>query len=275
MIPQPSTVIHCSDITSCFQSIYNFLFAILIALAFLNFLYGAFLYLLSAGGVYPKDEGKKKMVNSIISVILALSIPIILYMIDPNIFKAKLQVPEVKVESPTNFSPDTSTLEDTEANMISSNFKENQDIVKIPENLTGIEVQASDKRTNNQLLPYLKRAGQIAAQKKCTLVVFSAYRSEKRQQDLWNKALAKYGSPEEARKFVAPPGHSPHNFGLALDIHIRGNNCKNKLKDIMCQAGFVNYAREGWHFEMFTNRWRNAGGQIIGNQATVRQCQHS
>jgi len=100
MIPQPSTVIKCSDITSCFQSIYNFLFAILIALAFLNFLYGAFLYLLSAGGVYSKDEGKKKMVNSIISVILALSIPVILYMINPNIFKAKLQVPEVKVEPP-------------------------------------------------------------------------------------------------------------------------------------------------------------------------------
>jgi hypothetical protein len=95
----PSEFIKCTDPTSCFQAIYNFLFAILIALAFLYFLYGAFQYLLSAGGVFPKEEGKKKMINSIIAVIIALVIPIFLNMINPGIFQVKLQVPKVKVES--------------------------------------------------------------------------------------------------------------------------------------------------------------------------------
>jgi hypothetical protein len=96
----PSEFIKCTDITSCFQAIYNFLFAILIALAFLYFLYGAFEYLFSAAGVYPKERGKNKMKNSIIAVIIALVIPIFLNMINPGIFRVKLQIPKVNVESP-------------------------------------------------------------------------------------------------------------------------------------------------------------------------------
>jgi len=95
--PQPSTVINCTNLSSCFQTIYNFLFAILIAWAFIYFLYGAFQYLLSAGGVYSKEEGKNKMKNSVIAVIISLSIPIILNMINPEIFKVQLRVPIVTV----------------------------------------------------------------------------------------------------------------------------------------------------------------------------------
>ena len=99
-IPQPSQLINCSDLASCFQNLYNFFFAILIALAFLSFLYGAFLYLLSAGGVFQKERGKNVMKNSIIAVIIALIIPVILNMINPSIFKSKLSIPQVTVESP-------------------------------------------------------------------------------------------------------------------------------------------------------------------------------
>jgi len=96
-LPAPSEIIKCENIASCFQETYNFFFAILIALAFLNFLYGAFLYLLSGGGIYSKDAGKKRMTNSIIAVIVALTIPIILNMINPEIFKVVLKIPEVKI----------------------------------------------------------------------------------------------------------------------------------------------------------------------------------
>jgi hypothetical protein len=99
-IKPPSEFIQCADPTSCFQSIYNFLFAILIALAFIYFLYGALQYLLSAAGVFPKEEGKKKMINSIIAVIVALVIPIFLNMINPGIFQVKLQVPKVDATLP-------------------------------------------------------------------------------------------------------------------------------------------------------------------------------
>lgn len=52
-----------------------------------------------------------------------------------------------------------------------------------------------------------------------TLRIESAYRSDERQAELWAEALQKYGSPEAARKWVAPPGHSNHRTGKALDIH--------------------------------------------------------
>lgn len=50
------------------------------------------------------------------------------------------------------------------------------------------------------------------------IYLVSGYRSEERQQQLWDAAVAKYGSPEAARKWVAPPGSSNHNFGLAADL---------------------------------------------------------
>ena len=50
------------------------------------------------------------------------------------------------------------------------------------------------------------------------LKITSAYRSPEVQAGLWESALAKYGSPEAARKWVAPPGKSQHNFGRAADF---------------------------------------------------------
>jgi hypothetical protein len=99
-IPSLSEFIQCSDLSSCFQELYNFLFALFILLAFLSFLYGAFLYLLSAGGVYDKEKGKNKMKNSIIALLVALIIPIILNMINPGIFRGELKVPQVQVTLP-------------------------------------------------------------------------------------------------------------------------------------------------------------------------------
>jgi hypothetical protein len=95
-LPRPSELIVCKNLASCFQAFYNLLFAILILLAFVYFIYGALQYLLSGAKVYSKEEGKKKMINSVIAVILALSIPIILNMINPGIFKVELKLPVVE-----------------------------------------------------------------------------------------------------------------------------------------------------------------------------------
>jgi hypothetical protein len=98
-MPTTATTTFCKDLPSCFQAIYNLLFALLIALAFLYFLYGAFLYLLSAGGVYSQEEAKRRMINSIVALLIALGMPMILYMINPEMFKVTLQVPEVTTTS--------------------------------------------------------------------------------------------------------------------------------------------------------------------------------
>ena len=54
------------------------------------------------------------------------------------------------------------------------------------------------------------------------LQVYSGYRSPERQAELYANALAKYGSPEAARKWVAPPGKSQHNSGNAADLKFNG-----------------------------------------------------
>lgn len=55
------------------------------------------------------------------------------------------------------------------------------------------------------------------------LQVTSAYRSPEVQAQLYQGALQKYGSPEAARKWVAPPGRSQHNFGTAADFAVNGS----------------------------------------------------
>jgi len=50
------------------------------------------------------------------------------------------------------------------------------------------------------------------------LRITSAYRSPELQATLYQNALAKYGSEQAARKWVAPPGKSKHNSGMAVDF---------------------------------------------------------
>lgn len=57
-----------------------------------------------------------------------------------------------------------------------------------------------------------------AQQDGLNLRITSAYRSPEVQAALWADAVEKYGSESAARKWVAPPGRSQHNRGLAVDF---------------------------------------------------------
>lgn len=50
------------------------------------------------------------------------------------------------------------------------------------------------------------------------LKINSGYRSPERQARLFADAVRKYGSEAAARKWVAPPGRSKHNAGVAADL---------------------------------------------------------
>lgn len=50
------------------------------------------------------------------------------------------------------------------------------------------------------------------------VTIRSGYRSVAEQQRLWSAAVKKYGSEAAARKWVAPPGKSNHNRGVAVDL---------------------------------------------------------
>ncbi|MBO9432577.1 D-alanyl-D-alanine carboxypeptidase family protein [Ruegeria sp. R13_0] len=66
------------------------------------------------------------------------------------------------------------------------------------------------------LMPFLQAADRELGPG--ALKITSAYRSPELQAQLYEAALQKYGSPEVARKWVAPPGHSQHNKGTAIDF---------------------------------------------------------
>ena len=89
----------------------------------------------------------------------------------------------------------------------------------------------------------------------------SAYRPDARQQTLYARALKRYGSPQEARKWVAAPGGSSHRTGRALDVHLgMENDSKNVaalaasepgkwLRQHAASFGFALYDAEPWHIE--------------------------
>lgn len=90
------------------------------------------------------------------------------------------------------------------------------------------------------------------------LRIMSAYRSPERQAQLWEDALAKYGSPEAARKWVAPPGNSKHNHGQAVDLRFLGDEAKNWVHANASQYGMhFPMSHEPWHIEPVGSRGGN------------------
>lgn len=96
----PYQLVQCSDMLSCFQSIYNLLVILLIALSFLFFVFGAFQYLLSAANIYNTEEAKDRMKNSLIALIICLTFSSLIYYVNPNVFKVNLFIPKVTVKTP-------------------------------------------------------------------------------------------------------------------------------------------------------------------------------
>lgn len=83
------------------------------------------------------------------------------------------------------------------------------------------------------------------------LSVTSGYRSPAEQQALWDDALATYGSPEEARRWVLPPDESTHVSGDAVDVGPQQGAQwleHNGFRWGLCRT----FANEWWHFELAT-----------------------
>jgi len=93
------------------------------------------------------------------------------------------------------------------------------------------------------------------------LLPTSGYRSFQYQEKLWKQALAKYKTPEETRKWVAPPGSSAHQSGRAIDFYLGGKNSSANVAALRklpayrwllvnaIRFGFYPYSREPWHWE--------------------------
>lgn len=113
-----------------------------------------------------------------------------------------------------------------------------------PDSLTGLRPEFSSALT------------QLFAAAPQGLQISSAYRSPELQAQLWDEALAKYGSPEAARKWVAPPGNSQHGFGNAVDLRFADDAAREWAHANAGQFGLAfPLSNEPWHVE-----WAGARG---------------
>lgn len=82
------------------------------------------------------------------------------------------------------------------------------------------------------------------------ITINSGYRDIQRQQALWIAALKKYGSPEAARKWVAPPGNSQHNKGNAADLGYGSDAARQWAHKNAGNFGLsFPLGNENWHIE--------------------------
>jgi hypothetical protein len=85
------------------------------------------------------------------------------------------------------------------------------------------------------------------------IYIVSGVRSTGHQARLWAAALERYGSPEAADDWVAPPGRSLHERGLAVDL---GGDLALAAR-LVSQLGLPLHRpldNEPWHFELTGSR---------------------
>ena len=90
-----------------------------------------------------------------------------------------------------------------------------------------------------------------AAYEGINLYITSGFRTQARQEVLFENAINKYGSETEAAKWVLPPRFSHHPQGLAIDVNYpRDPKGAKWLEENGARFGLCRvYANEWWHFE--------------------------
>lgn len=89
-----------------------------------------------------------------------------------------------------------------------------------------------------------------------SLKITSAYRSPELQAQLFAGAVKKYGSEAAARKWVAPPGRSKHNAGLAVDFADASGRMLRDANSREAQWIKANAARFGLDVPMSWEPWQ-------------------
>jgi hypothetical protein len=101
---------------------------------------------------------------------------------------------------------------------------------------------------DSDLLGALRQAATDAADDGVEFYVDSGWRSSEYQEQLLSDAVSKYGSEEEAARWVASPNTSAHVSGDAVDIGPSGAAAwlsEHGAEYGLCQI----YGNEPWHYE--------------------------
>ena len=86
-----------------------------------------------------------------------------------------------------------------------------------------------------------------------SVYVSSGYRSPLEQAKLWSEAVRRYGSAEAANDWVAPPGSSMHERGLAVDL-AGDNSFAARMIEVLGLPMHRPLSNEPWHFELVGSR---------------------
>jgi zinc D-Ala-D-Ala carboxypeptidase len=98
------------------------------------------------------------------------------------------------------------------------------------------------------LLAALRRAATDARGDGVEFFVTSGWRSSAYQERLLHEAVSKYGSEQEAGRWVATPDTSPHAAGHAADL---GSDASAWLSEHGAEYGLCQiYGNEPWHYEL-------------------------
>jgi hypothetical protein len=99
------------------------------------------------------------------------------------------------------------------------------------------------------LLRALRRAATDAADDGVDFYVNSGWRSPEYEEQLRREAISKYGSEQEAARWVATPSTSAHVSGDAVDIG--PSSATAWLSEHGAEYGLCQiYANEPWHYEL-------------------------
>ena len=99
------------------------------------------------------------------------------------------------------------------------------------------------------LLDAFRSAAREAADHGVEIYVNSGWRSEKYQEQLFEQAVAKYGSEAKAAQWVARPGTSVHEAGGAVDVG--PDDAAAWLSEHGAEYGLCQiYRNEPWHYEL-------------------------
>jgi hypothetical protein len=121
---------------------------------------------------------------------------------------------------------------------------------KVPDGVTVFDDRyPAVSRLDPALLHALRAAATAAARDGVRFVVNSGWRSRAYQEELFDQAVAQYGSAAQAARWVARPGTSVHEAGDAVDIGPDGAAtwlARHGASYGLCQI----YANERWHYEL-------------------------
>jgi D-alanyl-D-alanine carboxypeptidase len=103
-------------------------------------------------------------------------------------------------------------------------------------------------KLNPALLDAVRQAATDAKDDGVEFVVDSGWRSPEYQERLLQEAISKYGSEEEATRWVATPNTSAHVSGDAIDL---GRDAAAWLSEHGTAYGLCRiYGNEPWHYEL-------------------------